>query len=260
MKSVAALTIESVIEASRCGSGHAARRAVTDRRTSRRACTLDRPMQRLADPVRRRRWNSPPTRLLSRPRLRACLPAALPRRPGRHPGPLLDDAAGSVAFVAIGKALVFELLGLHQQWWRYFRLPDLWPLFRAAAVASALLVAVFVLAKPYAVQPAALGDRLRLHAHARPARRRPARAAHDRRAPDRARARAARRGVLVVGAGSGGQMVVRELQLNPNLGARAIGFLDDDPRKRGMHAAGSRCSARPTRSARSSTALRPTRS
>ena len=40
--------------------------------------------------------------------------------------------------------------------------------------------------------------------------------------------------VLVIGAGSGGQMVVRELQLNPNLGATAIGFVDDDPRKRGM--------------------------
>ena len=45
--------------------------------------------------------------------------------------------AGSIAFVALGKALVFELLGLHQQWWRYFRLPDLWPLVRALAVASA---------------------------------------------------------------------------------------------------------------------------
>ena len=33
-------------------------------------------------------------------------------------------------------------------------------------------------------------------------------------------------------------MVVRELRLNPNLGARAIGFVDDDPRKRGMTAAG----------------------
>ena len=44
---------------------------------------------------------------------------------------------GSIVFVAIGKALVFELLGLHQQWWRYFRLPDLWPLCRALAVASA---------------------------------------------------------------------------------------------------------------------------
>ena len=44
--------------------------------------------------------------------------------------------------------------------------------------------------------------------------------------------------MLVVGAGSGGQMVVREMQLNPNLGSRAIGFLDDDPRKRGMRLLG----------------------
>ena len=51
-------------------------------------------------------------------------------------------------------------------------------------------------------------------------------------------ARGRSRSVLVVGAGSGGQMVVRELQLNPNLGAHAIGFLDDDPSKRNMRAAG----------------------
>src|ERR671918_498450 len=54
----------------------------------------------------------------------------------------------------------------------------------------------------------------------------------------RADARRGAREVLVVGAGSGGQMVVRELKLNPNLGARAIGFLDDDPRKRGMRTEG----------------------
>src|SRR5204862_136693 len=40
--------------------------------------------------------------------------------------------------------------------------------------------------------------------------------------PDRATRRSRRRGVLIVGAGSGGQMVVRELLLNPNLGSRAI--------------------------------------
>ena len=51
-------------------------------------------------------------------------------------------------------------------------------------------------------------------------------------------ARGRSRSVLVVGAGSGGQMVVRELQLNPNLGAHAIGFVDDDPSKRNMRAAG----------------------
>jgi len=43
--------------------------------------------------------------------------------------------------------------------------------------------------------------------------------------------------VLVVGAGSGGQMVVRELRLNPELG-NPIGFVDDDARKRGMRLLG----------------------
>jgi hypothetical protein len=33
--------------------------------------------------------------------------------------------AGTVAFVALGKAIVFSALGLNQKWWRYFQLPDL---------------------------------------------------------------------------------------------------------------------------------------
>jgi FlaA1/EpsC-like NDP-sugar epimerase len=146
--------------------------------------------------------------------------------------------AGSVAFVAVGKALMLELLGQHRQWWRYFRLTDLWPLCRGLAVASALMVLVFALAKPfdyslprsvivldYILSCVLLGG-------ARLARRSLAER------PDRAARARKTRSVLVVGAGSGGQMVVRELQLNPNLGARAIGFIDDDPSKRGMRAAG----------------------
>ena len=147
---------------------------------------------------------------------------------------------GSIVFVALGQALVFEVLGQHQQWWRYFRLPDLWALIRAAAVAVGLLVLVFAVAQPYPddlPRSVAIFDFLLLIVFlggARLARRslaeRPARAAQRRRGRD----------VLIVGAGSGGQMVVRELQLNPNLGARAIGFVDDDPRKRGMHNLGLR--------------------
>src|SRR6266508_3388417 len=145
---------------------------------------------------------------------------------------------GSVAFVALGKALVFDVLGLHKNWWRYFRLPDLWPVVRASAVASGLLVAFFTLAQPYAYNlPRSVivfdllltvvfvgGGRLARRMIAE--------------RPDRATRRSRRRGVLIVGAGSGGQMVVRELLLNPNLGSRAIGFVDDDPRKRGMTATG----------------------
>jgi FlaA1/EpsC-like NDP-sugar epimerase len=149
-----------------------------------------------------------------------------------------DMLAGSIAFVAIGQALVFDLFGQHQKWWRYFRLPDLWPLVRAAIVAVALLVVVFAVAKPYAYdlpRSVVVFDFLLLTVFTGGARllrrsvaERPARAALRRKA----------RSVLVIGAGSGGQMVVREMQLNPNLGARAIGFVDDDPAKRGMHSQG----------------------
>ncbi|HUY58566.1 MAG TPA: nucleoside-diphosphate sugar epimerase/dehydratase [Solirubrobacteraceae bacterium] len=42
------------------------------------------------------------------------------------------------------------------------------------------------------------------------------------------------REVLVVGAGEGGRLVVRELMRNPELRMRPVGFIDDDPRKRGL--------------------------
>lgn len=42
------------------------------------------------------------------------------------------------------------------------------------------------------------------------------------------------RDVLVIGGGDGGRLVVRELIRNPMLRLRPVGFLDDDPRKRGM--------------------------
>jgi FlaA1/EpsC-like NDP-sugar epimerase len=155
---------------------------------------------------------------------------------GQIPDRYVTMMLGAMAFVGIGKSLVLELLGQHHQWWRYFRLPDLWPLVRALAVASALLVLVFVLVKPYPdslPRSVVIFDFMlscALLGGARLARRTLAER------PDRI-ARASR-SVLVVGAGSGGQMVVRELQLNPNLGARAIGFVDDDPGKRNMRAAG----------------------
>ncbi len=42
------------------------------------------------------------------------------------------------------------------------------------------------------------------------------------------------RGVLIVGAGEGGRLVLREIERNRELGLAPVGFLDDDPRKRGM--------------------------
>jgi FlaA1/EpsC-like NDP-sugar epimerase len=41
-------------------------------------------------------------------------------------------------------------------------------------------------------------------------------------------------GALIIGAGSAGQIAARELMVRPSVGFRPVGFLDDDPKKRGM--------------------------
>jgi FlaA1/EpsC-like NDP-sugar epimerase len=45
------------------------------------------------------------------------------------------------------------------------------------------------------------------------------------------RARRDARSVLIVGAGDGGRLLLREILRNPDLGLRPVGFVDDDPRK-----------------------------
>jgi FlaA1/EpsC-like NDP-sugar epimerase len=48
------------------------------------------------------------------------------------------------------------------------------------------------------------------------------------------------RSVLIVGAGDGGRLVLREIMRNRELGLHPVGFLDDDPRKRGLRIDGVR--------------------
>jgi FlaA1/EpsC-like NDP-sugar epimerase len=44
--------------------------------------------------------------------------------------------------------------------------------------------------------------------------------------------------VLIVGAGDGGRLVLREVLRNPQLGLSPLGFVDDDPRLRGVRVEG----------------------
>jgi FlaA1/EpsC-like NDP-sugar epimerase len=62
-----------------------------------------------------------------------------------------------------------------------------------------------------------------------------ARSLHERRFVDAFRGvRDDQRGVLIVGAGDGGRLVLREIMRNHELGLAPVGFLDDDPRKQGL--------------------------
>ena len=60
------------------------------------------------------------------------------------PDRYVDMLVASVAFVALGKATIFTLLGLHSKWWRYFLTRDFPALLRATALASAALVVTVV--------------------------------------------------------------------------------------------------------------------
>ncbi|OJU84012.1 MAG: capsule biosynthesis protein CapD [Solirubrobacterales bacterium 70-9] len=145
--------------------------------------------------------------------------------------------AQSVGFVIAGKLIVFAVCGMYQKWWRYVSGRDFLLIARAVAISSALLVIAFAIVNPFdhrlprSVEVIDFLFTLILVAGARLLVRlvveRPSKGA-----------RVPKHEVLVVGAGSGGQMVVRELRLNPALGATAIGFVDDDPRKRGMRMIG----------------------
>jgi FlaA1/EpsC-like NDP-sugar epimerase len=143
----------------------------------------------------------------------------------------------SVGFVIALKLIVFYVFGMYQKWWRYVSGRDFLQIVRAVTVASAILLVAFTVLRPFAhnlPRSVAVMDfllTLMLVTGARLAVRliveRPSRSS-----------RLPRREALVVGAGAGGQMVVREMQLNPDVGVTAIGFVDDDPRKRGMRMSG----------------------
>jgi FlaA1/EpsC-like NDP-sugar epimerase len=152
---------------------------------------------------------------------------------GGVPDRYRDMLWGSIAFVIAGKLAVFGAFGLYDKWWRYFRLPDLLGVLRGCLVASGILAITFLLIQPFddPIPRSVIVTDFLLTLTMVGGVRLVARAIAER--PDRRRSQGKQRNVLVVGAGSGGQMVVRELQLNPNLGVRAIGYLDDDPRMRG---------------------------
>jgi FlaA1/EpsC-like NDP-sugar epimerase len=155
--------------------------------------------------------------------------------PGGIPDRYQEMLVQSIGFVVVGTLIVFYLSGLYEKWWRYFRLPDMIGVLRGCAISTAILALIFLLLKPFEDQipRSVVVIEFLLTVFLVGGARAVARMVLVERIARRDAVRGARE-VLVVGAGSGGQMVVRELQLNPNLGSRAIAFLDDDPRKRGM--------------------------
>src|SRR5215212_8404270 len=140
-----------------------------------------------------------------------------------------------------GSLLVFTVFGMYQRQWRYVGQRDFLKIAQAVVVATLLLAGYIALVKPVSTgsgvgevgvtAPAGVlvgfllitlvligGVRFIF------------RAMHERTLAG-FRTRKNARGVLIVGAGDGGRLVLREILRNPGLGLRPVGFVDDDPLK-----------------------------
>ena len=155
-----------------------------------------------------------------------------------------DLLAATIGWTVAITLVVFTLFRLYQRWWRYTRQRDYVSIVQAVIVATLALAGFVALVKPVTARSSAgevavslptgvlvtfflltlvLVGGVRWIAHA----------IYERPMAG-FRARKDARGVLIVGAGDGGQLVLREILRNPELGLTPVGFVDDDPLKQGQ--------------------------
>ncbi len=148
----------------------------------------------------------------------------------------------TVPFVVGSSLLTFAAFGLYGKWWRYVTQRDYTAIVQAVVIAALLVPGYVALVHPV-TRSSSVGETtvtapsgvLALHlllmlvlvGGARFV----ARTVYER--PLRGfRASKDARGLLIVGAGDGGRLVLREILRNPELGLKPVGFVDDDPTKR----------------------------
>src|SRR4051794_35804631 len=150
----------------------------------------------------------------------------------------------TLGFAIIGSIAILALFGVYRHWMRYSSQSEYLRIAQASLACVLALVAYVVVVQPkllfapprgfvsvnvptgvlvlYGLLMLVFLGGARFIVHA--AYERPLRGS---RLPKDART------VLIVGAGDGGRLLLREIMRNPELGYRPVGFVDDDPRKQG---------------------------
>ena len=148
----------------------------------------------------------------------------------------------TIAFVVCGSVFVFAAFGMYRHWVRYSGSRDYAQMVPAVAVSVLALVGFVAVVRPvqrlaggvFVAVPVPTGV-LALHGLLTLALivgvRVATRMVYER-PLNGYRGRRDARSVLIVGAGDGGRLLLREIMRNPGLGYRPVGFIDDDPRKR----------------------------
>jgi FlaA1/EpsC-like NDP-sugar epimerase len=145
-----------------------------------------------------------------------------------------------VALIVALKLTTFVVFGFYNRWWRYVSTRDMWGAARGATAAAALTYLILyafppehtsrmphrIMALDFLLLLAFVAG-TRLLARTLIERPQGGIVAHGKE-------------VLIVGAGSAGQLMAREMQRNRQLHYTPIGYVDDDPRKQGMRIDGVR--------------------
>ncbi len=149
----------------------------------------------------------------------------------------------TLPFVVFGSVVVFALFGLYRHWGRYATQRDYLSVAYASVVATFSLLGYVALVQPRLVLRGGVFVSVPIPASVLVlfgllmlvfigASRYAVQLVYER--PFRGyRTRRDARSVVIVGAGDGGRLLLREILRNPQLGYRPVGFVDDDPRKQG---------------------------
>ena len=146
------------------------------------------------------------------------------------PDPFRSVFFSTLPLVLLIKLLVFSIFRLFSGWWRYVGMSDLLDIIKAAAVAAPLTYAGIGLAYGLTNYPRSLfvidpiltvliigGARFAVRAYY-----------------ESARVYLTQTNTLIIGAGRAGSVIARELRDNEQLDYNAVGFVDDDPTKKGV--------------------------
>ncbi|MDX6685569.1 MAG: hypothetical protein QOF86_1697, partial [Baekduia sp.] len=170
---------------------------------------------------------------------------------GGIPDDFADLLSATIPYVVVASLLIFTLFGLYEKFWRYVGQRDYVKMLQAVIVATLFVPAFNALTHPVIVNSGTSGAVTRsiptgvlalfflLTLVFVGGTRFVARTVYERPLSG-FRPRPGARRVLIIGAGDGGRLVLREILRNPDLGLSPVGFVDDDPTKHRMRIDGVR--------------------
>src|SRR6478735_2106124 len=163
---------------------------------------------------------------------------------GGIPDRYFDLFTSTLAFAVVGSLVCFTAVGMYRHWMRYSSQREYIKIAEGVVLAVLALVGYVAVVQPQLISTGAgfvsitiptgvlmlfglltgamlAGTRYLVHfVYERPL--------------SGFRSSRNARSVLIVGAGDGGRLLLRELTKNPELNYRPVGFVDDDPRKKNM--------------------------